>query len=82
MNWTNCTNVRSWIPVDEIAIQPESHIGTFFRMELGGEDIFMRDGTAKRHAVFRFTYHLFQTVRNDMKTVHEIKETVVGDTFP
>ena len=82
MNWTNGTNVRSWIPVDEIAVQPEPHIGTFLRMELGGENVLMCDGTAKRHAVFRFADHLFRTGWNDMKTVYEVKETVVRDALP
>lgn len=66
----------------EIFIQLQTDIRAFFRMELRCENIVAGDSATEWRAIFRFTDHMIGLFRYGIKTVDEIKETLVGNTIP
>ena len=68
--------------MDKIFVKLKACGCAFFRMELGRENIFMSDSTAEKGAIFGIADYMFLMFWNSVKTVDEIKEAFVVNTFP
>ena len=68
--------------MNEIFVYLQADVRTFFRMELRCEDIVASDGATEWNAVFRFADYVAGLVRDSVKTVDEIEETVIGNAVP
>src|SRR5476649_413135 len=75
-------SVSSRLPVNEVFVQQQAGGGAFLRVELGGENIVARDGTAERRAVHGLPDGMGRLLRLRIVTMHEIEITVVRYTVP
>src|SRR5471032_1955283 len=74
--------VSSRLPVNEVFVQYQAGGGAFLRVELGGENIVARDGTAERRAVHGLADGVGRLFRLRVVTMHEIKIAVVRYALP
>src|SRR5471030_1977109 len=75
-------SVSSRLPVNEVFVQQQAGGGAFLRVELGGENIVARDGTAERRAVHGLADGVGRLFRLRVITMHEIKIAVVRYALP
>ena len=68
--------------MQEIAVQRQTCIGTFFGMELGGKNIVACDGHRVAPAVIGFTYAVLRMSWGGVVTVQEIDLALVGNAVP
>ena len=65
----------------EVAVDPEADAGALLGVELGGEDVAVRDDRGERHAVLGLADDVGRVGRIDVIRVDEVEVRVVGDAF-
>src|SRR5674476_1437385 len=74
--------MESGVPMEEVAVQRQTVVRTFFGVELRGENIIARNRRTKALAIVGLAHAVARIRRLGVKTMHKIEVTAIGHLTP